>query len=547
MRERQVDVHTVGMHPAVAVGELPEQQPEPLVEPRLLHDRHQRGEPARALAAHGRPARRRSPGTRPCASPTPGRAPPSAAGARRASSGRSAGWPGQPVLQGRSRSPIPSISPPKRPSTPTPRIRKPSSTSSPKPSPGKSAACPAPRAPPRRARSRPRSGDRALAAALRHGGGEIRIDVEHEDAVADVRVPEGHHMTKHHHLYARRKALAPCTTSCSFRRHIERAGRRGLRATPRTGRSYMIKQRLLATAGAAIAGLALAGPAPAATQTDTTPLREEVSAAGSREHHGGARGDREREPRSSGVPTRATGTPGHEASVDYVVEKMKAAGFNVTLQPFEADIFFEEARRVRAGHAEPDDLPALRRRGRRLVHRRLLRRRRRHGGGRRRSTSPSRPTRPAPRLRLRGRRTSRPRRHGQDRAAAARHLRLRPQGENSPASRRGRRGDLQRGHDRRGRPQRRAHPDARRLRRHDPGRRHRLRHRPRARRPVTAGTTVTLASRSTASSTQDVQTEQRDRRDARRAHRPHGRRRRPPRLGLRGSGHQRRRLRRELR
>ncbi len=43
-----------------------------------------------------------------------------------------------------------------------------------------------------------------------------------------------------------------------------------------------------------------------------------------------------------GVPTRATGTPGHEASVDYVVGVMEAAGFNVSLQQFEADIFFEE-------------------------------------------------------------------------------------------------------------------------------------------------------------------------------------------------------------
>jgi hypothetical protein len=44
-----------------------------------------------------------------------------------------------------------------------------------------------------------------------------------------------------------------------------------------------------------------------------------------------------------GNPTRATGTPGHEESVEYVVDKMEAAGFEVGLQPFEADIFFEQA------------------------------------------------------------------------------------------------------------------------------------------------------------------------------------------------------------
>jgi Zn-dependent M28 family amino/carboxypeptidase len=43
-----------------------------------------------------------------------------------------------------------------------------------------------------------------------------------------------------------------------------------------------------------------------------------------------------------GIPTRATGTPGHEDSVDYVVGKMEAAGFDVSVQDFEADIFFEE-------------------------------------------------------------------------------------------------------------------------------------------------------------------------------------------------------------
>ena len=52
-----------------------------------------------------------------------------------------------------------------------------------------------------------------------------------------------------------------------------------------------------------------------------------------------------------GVPTRATGTPGHEESVDYVVDIMEAAGFNVSLQQFEADIFFEQARRLRTGRA----------------------------------------------------------------------------------------------------------------------------------------------------------------------------------------------------
>jgi hypothetical protein len=44
-----------------------------------------------------------------------------------------------------------------------------------------------------------------------------------------------------------------------------------------------------------------------------------------------------------GRPTRAIGTPGHEASVEYVVDRTEVAGFNVSLQGFETDIFFEQA------------------------------------------------------------------------------------------------------------------------------------------------------------------------------------------------------------
>ena len=58
-----------------------------------------------------------------------------------------------------------------------------------------------------------------------------------------------------------------------------------------------------------------------------------------------------------GVPTRATGSPGHEASVDYVVDKMRAAAFNVTLQQFEADIFFEQSDAVFARVFSQNEVP----------------------------------------------------------------------------------------------------------------------------------------------------------------------------------------------
>ena len=103
----------------------------------------------------------------------------------------------------------------------------------------------------------------------------------------------------------------------------------------------MIKQRLLATAGAAIAGLALAGTAHAATPTDTTALRAEVSAAGINEHQA-ALETIANDNKFNGIPTRATGTDGHWASVDYVEQVMTAAGWSVDEQVFFADIFYEE-------------------------------------------------------------------------------------------------------------------------------------------------------------------------------------------------------------
>jgi Zn-dependent M28 family amino/carboxypeptidase len=104
----------------------------------------------------------------------------------------------------------------------------------------------------------------------------------------------------------------------------------------------MLKQRSLACAIAVIASLAGAGTASAAPPVDTSALREAVTVSGIREHLA----ELERIADANvfeGVPTRATGTPGHEASVEYVVARMQAVGFNVSLQEFQADIFFEQS------------------------------------------------------------------------------------------------------------------------------------------------------------------------------------------------------------
>ena len=103
----------------------------------------------------------------------------------------------------------------------------------------------------------------------------------------------------------------------------------------------MIRQRLLATAGAAIAGLALAGTAHAATQTDTSALRGAVNAPGINQHQAALEAIANANV-FNGIPTRATGTDGHEESGDYVEGVMQAAGWTTHRQAFVADIFYED-------------------------------------------------------------------------------------------------------------------------------------------------------------------------------------------------------------
>jgi Zn-dependent M28 family amino/carboxypeptidase len=103
----------------------------------------------------------------------------------------------------------------------------------------------------------------------------------------------------------------------------------------------MRKHRPLACAAAAAVALAIAGPAAAAPPTNTKPLRDAVTVAGMKEHLVALEGIARANPFRS-IPTRATGTPGHVASQAYVIEKLTQAGYTVTTQPFEADIFFEE-------------------------------------------------------------------------------------------------------------------------------------------------------------------------------------------------------------
>ena len=104
----------------------------------------------------------------------------------------------------------------------------------------------------------------------------------------------------------------------------------------------MRKHRPLACAAAVVGALAIAGPAVAATPTNTKPLRDAVTVSGIREHLAALEKIANKNP-FRGIPTRATGTPGNVASQQYVIKKMTDAGYNVSTQEFGADIFFEEA------------------------------------------------------------------------------------------------------------------------------------------------------------------------------------------------------------
>jgi Zn-dependent M28 family amino/carboxypeptidase len=91
-----------------------------------------------------------------------------------------------------------------------------------------------------------------------------------------------------------------------------------------------------ATAAFVTAAALVAIPAQAANPTDTEALRDAVTVDGIMAHEeelqaiADANGD-----------TRASGTPGYRASVDYVEERLDAAGYDVTVQPFQFPFFQE--------------------------------------------------------------------------------------------------------------------------------------------------------------------------------------------------------------
>jgi Zn-dependent M28 family amino/carboxypeptidase len=92
----------------------------------------------------------------------------------------------------------------------------------------------------------------------------------------------------------------------------------------------------LLAGGSALALLVAMPAAEAAVGTDSSPLRGAVAVAGIRAHQAELQ-----EIADANGDTRASGTPGYDASAEYVRETLEAAGYAVTVQPFTFPFFQE--------------------------------------------------------------------------------------------------------------------------------------------------------------------------------------------------------------
>ena len=97
--------------------------------------------------------------------------------------------------------------------------------------------------------------------------------------------------------------------------------------------------RLGAAAGGAALVLAASAPAGADPANNTSAkLRKAVTSAGVMEHLQNLQGIAD-----ANDDTRASGTPGYDASRDYVVDRLRAAGYSPTVQEFDFPFYRENS------------------------------------------------------------------------------------------------------------------------------------------------------------------------------------------------------------
>jgi Zn-dependent M28 family amino/carboxypeptidase len=107
----------------------------------------------------------------------------------------------------------------------------------------------------------------------------------------------------------------------------------------------------IAFALALVMALGAVGVASAAVPVDSSQLRDAVGVGGILEHERAFQAIAD-----SNGGTRASGTPGYDESADYVAEKLESAGYSVTRQVFDYDLFIESSEPV-LDPTDPD-LPA---------------------------------------------------------------------------------------------------------------------------------------------------------------------------------------------
>jgi len=104
-----------------------------------------------------------------------------------------------------------------------------------------------------------------------------------------------------------------------------------------------MRQRLLMSALALVLVLVAVPSATTAVGVDSTALRAAVTTAGMSVHLQKFQEFGDASIAAVGHSTRVDGTPGFTMSVDYVAQRMRAAGYQVTVQPFTFDRFVETA------------------------------------------------------------------------------------------------------------------------------------------------------------------------------------------------------------
>ena len=196
-------------------------------------------------------------------------------------------------------------------------------------------------------------------------------------------------------------------------------------------------------AAAALAGTtvlaAATGPAAADNGTDTSALREAVTVEAIDGHLAALQAAAD-----ANDDNRAAGTPGYDASAEYVTEQLEAAGYTVTQQPFTYErTVFDLAVLAQTGARQRGLLA-----GHRLLPDGLLRRRRRDGTRDRRRREHQRGPRVDQRMRDRRLRRVPGRQHRPDPAGV---VQLLGQGRQRRGRRGGRGDHLQPGQRRRGR------------------------------------------------------------------------------------------------